>query len=108
MRRLLVPVVVGPVVVGVAVALAGCHGVKVDLAASPTAGSHSGKSGSSDSSGSGYSTVQAPGPLRAGSGPVGALSEPQAGLAATYGLNNGARSSIGLTMYELIDTTGEN
>jgi cardiolipin synthase A/B len=39
MRRLL-----GPVLVGVAVALAGCHGVKVDLGASPTASSHSGKS----------------------------------------------------------------
>ena len=47
MRRLLVPVVVGPLVVGMAAALAGCHGVKVELAASPTASPHSGKSGSS-------------------------------------------------------------
>jgi cardiolipin synthase A/B len=106
MRRLLVPVVVGPLVVGVALALAGCHGVKVDLAASPTAGSHSGKSGSSDSSGSG--SVQAAGPVSAGSGSLRVLSEPQAGLAAIYGLINGARSSIDLTMYELRDTTAEN
>ena len=107
MRRLLVPAVVGPVV-GVAVALAGCHGVKVDLAASPTAGAHSGKSGSSGGSGSGDSTVQAAGPVSAGSGTLRVLSEPQAGLAAIYGLINGARSSIDLTMYELIDTTAEN
>lgn len=106
MRRLLVPVVVGPLVVGVALALAGCHGVKVDLAASPTAGSHSGRSGSSDSSGS--PTVQAAGPVSAGSGSLRVLSEPQAGLAAIYGLINGARSSIDLTMYELRDTTAEN
>jgi phosphatidylserine/phosphatidylglycerophosphate/cardiolipin synthase-like enzyme len=108
MRRLLVPAVAGPVVVGVALALAGCHGVKVDLAASPTAGSHSGKSGSSGGPGTGYSTVQAAGPVSAGSGTLRVLSEPQAGLAAIYGLINGARSSIDLTMYELIDTTAEN
>jgi phosphatidylserine/phosphatidylglycerophosphate/cardiolipin synthase-like enzyme len=91
--------------VGVAVALAGCHGVKVDLAASPTASSHSGKSGSS---GSASSAVQAAGPVSAGSGALRVLSEPQAGLAVIYGLVNGAKSSIDLTMYELIDTTAEN
>jgi cardiolipin synthase A/B len=104
---LLVPVVVGPVVVGMAVALAGCHGVKLDLAASPTASSHSGKSGSSDGSGT-VSTVQAAGPVSAGSGALRVLSEPQAGLTAIYGLINGAKSSIDLTMYELIDTTAED
>src|ERR1700722_5008821 len=114
MRRLLVPVVAGPLAVGVALALAGCHGVKVDLAASPTAGSHSGESGSSDESGSsggsgsGSSTVQAAGPVSAGSGTLRVLSEPQAGLAAIYALINGAKSSVDLTMYELIDTTAEN
>jgi cardiolipin synthase len=108
MRRLLVPVVVGPLVVGVAVALAGCHGVKVDLAASPTAGSHSGKSGNSGGSGTGSSTVQAAGPVSAGSGTLRVLSEPQAGLAAIYAMINGAKSSIELTMYTLRDTTAEN
>src|ERR1700733_7483777 len=104
MRRLLVPVVVGPLVVGMAAALAGCHGVKVDLAASPTASSHSGKSGSSGTA----STVQAAGPVSAGSGALRVLSEPQAGLSAIYALINGAKSSIDLTMYELIDTTAED
>ena len=103
MRRLLIPVVVG-----VAVALAGCHGVKVDLGADPTASSHSGKSGSSGSSGSTSSTVQAAGPVSAGSGALRVLSEPQAGLSAIYALINGAKSSIELTMYTLRDTTTEN
>lgn len=103
MRRLLVPVLIG-----VAAALAGCHGVKVDLAASPTASSHSDKSGSSGSSGSGSSTIQAAGPVSAGSGALRVLSEPQAGLSAIYALINGARSSIELTMYTLRDTTAEN
>ncbi|MGH3210545.1 MAG: phospholipase D-like domain-containing protein [Trebonia sp.] len=107
MRRLLVPVVVGPMAVGIAVALAGCHGVNVDLAASPTASSHSGKSGSSGDPGT-ASTVQAAGPVSAGSGALRVLSEPQAGLTAIYALINGAKSSIDLTMYELIDTTAEN
>jgi phosphatidylserine/phosphatidylglycerophosphate/cardiolipin synthase-like enzyme len=113
MRRLLVPVVVGPLVVGIAAALAGCHGVKVDLAASPTASSHSGKSDSSGKSGGSgsagtASTVQAAGPVSAGSGSLRVLSEPQAGLSAIYALINGAKSSVDLTMYELIDTTAEN
>jgi phosphatidylserine/phosphatidylglycerophosphate/cardiolipin synthase-like enzyme len=103
MRRFLIPMVIG-----VAVALAGCHGVKLDLAASPTASSHSGKSGSSGSSGSGSSTVQAAGPVSAGSGALRVLSEPQAGLSAIYALINGARSSIELTMYTLRDTTAED
>jgi cardiolipin synthase len=103
MRRLLVPVVVGA-----ALALAGCHGVKVNLGADPTASSHSGKSGNSGSSGSASTTVQAAGPVSAGSGALRVLSEPQAGLAAIYALINGAKSSVDLTMYELIDTTAEN
>jgi phosphatidylserine/phosphatidylglycerophosphate/cardiolipin synthase-like enzyme len=107
MRRLLVPVVVGPLVVGIAAALAGCHGVKVDLAASPTGSSHAGKSGSSGGSHT-ASAVQAAGPVSAGSGSLRVLSEPQAGLSAIYALINGAKSSIDLTMYELIDTTAEN
>jgi cardiolipin synthase len=110
MRRLLVPVVAGPLVVGLAAALAGCHGVKVDLAASPTASSHSGKSGSPGGSGNAgtASSVQAAGPVSAGSGSLRVLSEPQAGLSAIYALINGAKSSVDLTMYELIDTTAEN
>ena len=48
------------------------------------------------------------GPVSAGSGTLRVLSEPQAGLAAIYALINGAKSSIDLTMYELIDTTAEN
>ena len=110
MRRLLVPVVVG-----VATILAGCHGVQVDLAASPSA-SHSahasGKStkssGKSTKSGSASPTVQAAGPVSAGSGALRVLSEPQAGLSAIYALINGAKSSIELTMYTLRDTTAEN
>lgn len=104
MRRLL-----GPVLVGVAVALAGCHGVTVDLGASPTASSHSGKS--SDKSKHSQSTppaIPAAGPVSAGSGTLRVLSEPQAGLSAIYTLINGAKSSIDLTMYTLRDTTAED
>jgi phosphatidylserine/phosphatidylglycerophosphate/cardiolipin synthase-like enzyme len=104
MRRLL-----GPVVVGVAVVLAGCHGVKVDLAASPAASSHSAKSsGKSKDPQPASSAVQAAGPVSAGSGALRVLSEPQAGLSAIYTLINGAKSSIDLTMYTLRDTTAED
>ena len=103
MRRLL-----GPVLVGVVVALAGCHGVKVDLGASPTASSHSGKSSDkSKNSQSASTAIQAAGPVSAGSGALRVLSEPQAGLSAIYKLINGAKSSIDLTMYTLRDTTAE-
>ena len=94
MRRLLIPVVFGA-----AVALAGCHPVTVQLNG-PTADSGKGGGGSS-------SAVSAPGPVSAGSGALTLLSEPQAGLGQFYRLINGARSSIDLTMYELIDTTAE-
>jgi phosphatidylserine/phosphatidylglycerophosphate/cardiolipin synthase-like enzyme len=109
MRRLLVPVVVGAVV-----ALVGCQGLSVQLAGptkSSQAGksdSHAGKSGKSGGSGSTSSTVQAAGPVSAGSGALRVLSEPQAGLSSIYQLINGARASIDLTMYELIDQTAEN
>ena len=104
MRRLL-----GPVVVGVAVALAGCHGVQVDLGASATASSHPGKSsGKSESSQGTTAAIQAAGPVSAGSGALRVLSEPQAGLSAIYKLINGAKSSVDLTMYTLRDTTAED
>jgi len=105
MRRLVVPVVLGA-----AVALAGCHAVTVQLngptAASTKSHSHSsGKSSSSPSSSP--SSIQAAGPVSAGSGALTLLSEPQAGVSQIYQLINGAKSSIDLTMYELIDTTAE-
>jgi cardiolipin synthase len=93
MRRLLIPVVVG-----VAVTLAGCHGLSAQLAAGPTSGSDPG----------GSSGVRAAGPVSAGSGALRVLAEPQAGVTAIYQLINGAKSSIDLTMYELIDQTAEN
>jgi cardiolipin synthase len=99
MRRLLIPVVFGA-----AVALAGCHAVSVQLNG-PTAASGKGGGGSSSSSSS--SAVSAPGPVSAGSGALTLLSEPQAGVGQIYQLINGAKSSIDLTMYELIDTTAE-
>ena len=94
MRRLLIPVVLGA-----AVALAGCRAVSVQLN-DPTTDSGQGGGGSSKA-------VSAPGPVSAGSGALTLLSEPQAGLRQVYTLINGARSSIDLTMYELIDTTAE-
>jgi cardiolipin synthase len=102
MRRLLVPVVVG-----VAAVLAGCHGVKADLTASPTTSHSAHSSGKSTKSGSASPTVQAAGPVSAGSGALRVLSEPQAGFSAVYALINGARSSVELTMYTLGDTTAE-
>ena len=95
MRRLLIPAVL----VGAAVALAGCKGVQADLGSGPAASSHSG-------SGSG-TTVQAAGPVSAGSGTLRVLSEPQAGLSSIYQLITGSRSSIELTMYTLRDMTAE-
>jgi phosphatidylserine/phosphatidylglycerophosphate/cardiolipin synthase-like enzyme len=93
MRRLLVPVVVG-----VAVAVAGCRGLSVQVA---------GPAGGSDPGG-GSSSVQAAGPVSAGSGALRVLTEPQAGIGPIYRLINGAKSSVDLTMYELIDQTAEN
>ncbi len=92
MRRLLVPAVL----VGVAVALAGCKGISVNAG------------GSSQPAGGGTPVVQAAGPVSAGSGSLRVLSEPQAGFGFIYSLINGARSSIELTMYTLRDTTAEN
>ncbi|HEY0932189.1 MAG TPA: phospholipase D-like domain-containing protein, partial [Trebonia sp.] len=92
MRRLLVPAVL----MGVAVALAGCKGAEADLG---------GSSGSGP--GSGSATVQAAGPVSAGSGTLRVLAEPQAGLSGIYQLITGARSSIELTMYTLRDPTAE-
>jgi phosphatidylserine/phosphatidylglycerophosphate/cardiolipin synthase-like enzyme len=83
-------------------ALAGCHGVTVNFAASPTAGHHPAKPKSS------AATVQAAGPVSAGAGALRLLSEPQAGFSAIYALINGAKSSIELTMYTLRDTTAED
>jgi cardiolipin synthase A/B len=94
MRRLLVPVLLG-----VAVAVAGCRGVSADLGSDPGAGSGSGGGGSS---------VQAAGPVSAGSGALTVLSEPQAGFSAIYQLISGAKKSVELTMYELADTTAES
>jgi cardiolipin synthase len=97
MRRLLVAGVLG-----LTVALAGCKGVSADLGSGSTSGSGSG-SGTSEAS----TTVQAAGPVSAGSGSLRVLSEPQAGLTAIYKLITGAKSSIDLTMYTLKDTTAE-
>jgi cardiolipin synthase A/B len=113
MRRLLVPAVL----MGAAVALAGCKGVNVGLGATPAASGHASSSHSSKSStsgksstakGSDASTVQAAGPVSAGSGALRVLNEPQAGLSVIYKLITGARSSIELTMYTLRDTTAED
>ncbi len=100
MRRLLGSMVVGG---AAALALAGCHGVTAQLADSPSSGSGGG-SGSGGSS----SVVQAAGPVSAGSGTLRVLAEPQAGVGAIYQLINGARSSVDLTMYELVDQTAES
>lgn len=98
MRRLRFSVVVGPVVVGIAVALAGCRGLSAQVA---------GPAGGPDPGG-GSPGVQAAGPVSAGSGALRVLAEPQAGIGPVYRLINGAKSSLDLTMYELIDTTAEN
>jgi phosphatidylserine/phosphatidylglycerophosphate/cardiolipin synthase-like enzyme len=94
MRRLLVPVLLG-----VAVAVAGCRGMSAELGSDPGAGSGSGGGGSS---------VQAAGPVSAGSGALTVLSEPQAGFSVIYKLITGAKKSVELTMYELADTTAES
>ncbi|MGH3252760.1 MAG: phospholipase D-like domain-containing protein [Trebonia sp.] len=95
-------------VVGVAVALAGCRGVRVDLAASPAASHSSHSSGKSAKPGSASPTLRAAGPVSAGTGALRVLSEPQSGFSAVYALINGAKSSIELTMYTLRDAIAEN
>jgi cardiolipin synthase A/B len=99
MRRLLGSMVVGG---AAALALAGCHGVKVQLAGGPSSGA-AGGSGSGASS-----SVRGAGPASAGSGALRVLAEPQAGVGPIYQLINGARASIDLTMYELVDQAAEN
>jgi phosphatidylserine/phosphatidylglycerophosphate/cardiolipin synthase-like enzyme len=96
MRQLLGSVVVSA---AAALTLAGCHGISVALS-----------DGSSSSAGSGADggSVQAAGPVSAGSGELRVLSEPQAGLGSVYSLINSAKSSVDLTMYELIDQTAES
>lgn len=77
-------------VAAVALAVAGC---KVDVpAAAGTASAGESVAESSD-----------PGPAR--SGPL--IIEPGAGFSPVYGLINGARRSIDVTMYEFDDTTAE-
>jgi cardiolipin synthase len=88
------------VIVGAAVALAGC---KVQI---PAGGSASAPA---------PATSAAAAPAPAASAPAGSaaprsvalLTEPGAGFSPVYGLINGARHSIDLTMYELADPTAE-
>jgi cardiolipin synthase len=98
MKRMLVPVVLGA-----AIALAGCHGVSAGLGSTPTKGTHGGSVGG----GAGGGTVAAAGPVSAGSGTLQELSEPQAGFTFIYKLIAGSKKSIDLTMYTLRDTTAE-
>src|SRR5579871_6281653 len=112
MRRLLVPVLLGT-----AVAVAGCQGLKVQLATGPSKHSSSHSASHSTSHSKSHSKKSSPtatavraggtGPVSAGSGALRVIAEPRAGLSAIYKLINGARSSIDLTMYELIDSTAE-
>lgn len=92
MRRLLGSVVVGATA---ALTVAGCHAVSAALS-------------DGSSPGGSAAAVQAAGPVSAGSGALRVLSEPQAGVSSVYALINGAKSSIDLTMYELIDSTAES
>ena len=94
MRRLLGLMAVGAAAV---LTLAGCQGLSVALS-SPSAG----PGGGGDSA-----SVAAAGPVSAGSGSLRVIAEPQAGVGSVYRLINGARSSVDLTMYELIDQTAE-
>jgi cardiolipin synthase len=78
-----------------AVALLALTGCKIDPPAAASAGSAAGPAAGQQSS---------PGTTR-----VGALIiEPGAGFSPVYGLINGARHSIDVTMYEFADTTAEH
>jgi cardiolipin synthase A/B len=79
-------------VAAVALAVAGCK-VDVPAAAGTASGGEAGQAGQSSD----------PGPTR--SGPL--IIEPGAGFSPVYGLINGARHSIDVTMYEFDDTTAE-
>jgi len=96
--------VLGPMLLATAVAVAGCQGITVKLATSPS--KHSSTHSTSHSKSS-PTAIPAAGPVSAGSGALRVIAEPQAGLSEIYKLINGARSSIDLTMYTLRDTTGE-
>ena len=94
-------------VVGAAavLALAGCRGVSAALS---EATSSSSPAAHSPSAQAGSTSLQAAGPVSAGSGALRVIAEPQAGVRSIYQLINRAKSSIDLTMYTLRDTTAEN
>jgi cardiolipin synthase A/B len=95
MRRLLVSALCG-----VMLGLAGCRGVNVQLASTPTPAP-------TDHGGTGGAGIPA-GPVTAtGSGTLRLLVEPAAGLSTMYKLITGAKSSVDLTMYELKDPVAE-
>jgi cardiolipin synthase A/B len=79
-------------VAAVALAVAGCK-IDVPAAAGTASGGEAGQAGQSSD----------PGPTR--SGPL--IIEPGAGFSPVYGLINGARRGIDVTMYEFDDTTAE-
>src|SRR5690348_10920597 len=97
MRRLLGSMVVGAAAV---LALAGCRGVSAALSEAT--------SSSSPSAQAGGTSLQAAGPVSAGSGALRVIAEPQAGVSSIYQLINGAKSSVDLTMYTLRDTAAED
>lgn len=99
MPRNALNITLASLVLALGLGLAGCRGLSV------TAGPASG-GGAGAGSGSGAGTSGS-GPTTASGGKLTLLAEPQAGLGRIYQLITGARHSVDLTMYELIDTTAE-
>ncbi len=110
MRRLLVTVASCLLVV---LALAGCSALSSALSTSSVK-AHSAKAHSTKKAHS-AKKAQSGAPARTvatqvdgGSGTLRVLVEPAAGVGTIYKLITGAKSSVDLTMYELIDPTAEN
>src|SRR3984885_2896903 len=113
MRRLFAIVACGLLLV---MALAGCKALSVN--AGPTAKAKTDWKSKSDSKPNPKAKAKPakssppapahPAAAAGGSGTLQVLVEPKAGVGAIYKLITGAKSSVELTMYELIDTTAES
>lgn len=98
MRRNVLGVATAGLVLALGLGVCGCKGVSLNVGISS-----SGNGSGSASAGNGGGT----GPSAATGGKLTVFAEPDAGIGRIYQLITSARSSIDLTMYELIDSTAE-
>ena len=100
MRRNVLGVATAGLVLALGLGVCGCKGVSLNVGTS-SSGNGSGSGSAAAGKGGG------PGPSAATGGRLTVFTEPAAGVSRVYRLITGARSSVDLTMYELIDSTAE-